>query len=64
MSRRSNQRKRERQKLRHKLNPISGAPQADVQVPDVRRVSTAQLFEEIERRTKALDAIFSGEDRT
>jgi hypothetical protein len=59
MSRRSkNRRRRERKRRKHQLRKRA------LQLPPVRKISTAALFEEIERRRLALAEIFSGTDQT
>ena len=55
MSRRSkNRRRRERQRRRHELRKQA------LQLPPLRRISTAAIIEEIERRRQALREIFEG----
>jgi hypothetical protein len=55
MSRRSTlKRRRERQRRKHAQRKLT------LQLPVLRKVSTADLFAEIERRTQALAYIFEG----
>jgi hypothetical protein len=64
MSRRSNQRKRERQaarfqerkKLEPPVSPITGDQEVSLQLPtysELRRISTAALFKKLSRRPEA-----------
>lgn len=55
MSRRSHIRKRQRQKRRHQLRR-----KAELQLPSVRKFSTYDLIQEIERRSHVLAEVFSG----
>ena len=54
MTRRSRIRKRERQRKKVEQQKLA------IQIPVLRKASTAELFAEIERRSQALADIFEG----